>query len=215
MLETMQLVLDIIGTLAFAVSGAMLGIRKGMDIFGVNILAVTTAVGGGCIRDLLIGDTPPVMFRSPRFVLIALLAANLVFLVAYFHHRRFQTGLVKVYETILFWFDTLGLAAFTVDGVLIGLRYEGFNGLFLQVFLGVITGIGGGILRDVLAQETPAVFVKHIYAVASLVGALTAALFSRIMDDNLSLIIGFFATFVLRTLAASYRWNLPRIGERD
>ncbi len=225
--------IDLIGTIAFAISGAMVAGRKGMDIFGVNILAVVTATGGGVIRDLLLGNVPPVMFRYPIFVLVSVITANLVFLQLY-RHKEMPHRLHQIYETGLFWFDTLGLAAFTVDGVFMGIRAGYGNNLFLIVFVGVITGIGGGIIRDLLAAKMPDVFVKHVYAVASIAGALVCALVWRCTPSVqmaagsaetmiqaaeagrgtfFSMAAGIAVTILLRFLAAHYRWNLPRVQE--
>ena len=112
--------MDLIGTIAFALSGAVLAIGRDMDIFGVNILAIVTATGGGMIRDTLIGKFPPVMFRNPFYVLISSITANCCFVFFFIKARRkvaIPDNMVKVYAKVFFWFDTLGLAAFSVDGV--------------------------------------------------------------------------------------------------
>lgn len=204
-------IIDFIGTAAFAVSGATVGVGKGMDLFGVNILALTTAVGGGVLRDLLLGDTPPAMFRNPVYPLIALVVANLVFLFSYLHLIHFPPKAAAVYQRCLSWFDTLGLAAFTVGGVIICRNSQGQCGLCLQVCLGVITGVGGGVLRDVLAMETPVVFVRHIYATASLAGALVTGILWDRLPGDLPVITGFAVVVLLRVLAARFCWNLPRL----
>lgn len=205
-------IMDIIGTIAFAVSGAMVAIQKKMDIFGVNILAVTTATGGGMIRDLLIGRTPPLMFSNPYYVFIAVLTANMIFVILYFSKKRVSRSSAVIYEKLLFWCDTLGLAAFSVDGVAVGKETDYADHLFLLVFLGTVTGVGGGVIRDIMANEMPYVFVKHIYACASLLGALTAACLWEICGQNAAMFIGFGVTILIRALAAHYRWNLPRIS---
>ena len=122
--ELFILITDIIGTVAFAVSGAMAGIRKKMDIFGVNILALLTATGGGIIRDLVTGSTPPTAFKNPLFVIIAAVTANITFIFVWWQHKKKREVSDKtraIYEKIFFWFDTVGLAAFTADGVHTGL----------------------------------------------------------------------------------------------
>ena len=146
------LITDIIGTVAFAVSGAMAGIRKKMDIFGVYILALLTATGGGIIRDLVMGSTPPAAFRNPFFVIIAAIAANITFIFVWWQHKNKKNVSDKtraIYDKIFFWFDTVGLAAFTADGVHTGLLGSHASNAFLVIFLGVVTGVGGGVLRDV------------------------------------------------------------------
>lgn len=206
-----MMIMDIIGTIAFAISGAMTAVKKRMDIFGVNILAVTTAVGGGAIRDILIGDTPPLMFRNPRYVFIAIITANIVFLSLWRHRLHVRDGVKHVYEIALFWFDTLGLASFTVYGTMVGISSVPDHTAFLAVFLGVVTGVGGGLLRDVCAQEMPAIFVKHVYAVASLVGALFVAFFWGKLPDMVVQFAGFLLVVLVRYLAAVNNWNLPRV----
>ena len=194
-----------------------------MDMFGINILAIATATGGGMIRDTLIGRFPPVMFRDPFYVVISVITANSCFLFFFIKARKkvaIPDNMVRVYARVFFWFDTLGLAAFSVDGV-----YAGFNArfsaglsegktqsVFFLTYLGVMTGVGGGILRDVLANQLPAVLVRHVYASASIAGALIMALLLRHgVDQNLSILTGFFLVILIRCLAAKFRWNLPKV----
>jgi len=209
------MVMDIIGTIAFAISGAMVAIEKKMDIFGVIILAVTTATGGGVFRDLLIGQNPPVMFSNPLYVFIAIGTAVIVFLVVYFSRK--YTGkdaqIFAFYEWMLFWCDTLGLAAFSVDGVGAGVGAGHESNLFLLVFLGMVTGVGGGVVRDMMANEMPYIFVKHIYACASLIGAFLAAVLWNVVGQEGAMLCGFFAVLVIRALAKHYKWNLPKLPD--
>lgn len=197
-------IMDILGTIAFAISGAMVAIRKEMDLFGVNILAITTAVGGGIIRDLLIGHT-----------LTAVITANIVFCVIWMNKKNAspsqESKFYNIYEKALFLCDTLGLAAFTVDGVNAGVQSEMSSNLFLVVFLGVITGVGGGVMRDVMAVQRPYIFVKHIYACASLLGALFAAILWKPLGQTYAMMIGFAITMAIRFLAAYFELDLPRI----
>ncbi len=202
---------DLIGTIAFAISGAFVGIRKGMDIFGVNVLAVTTACGGGLMRDLIIGSIPPQMFRNPFFVMVAIVVANVVFLLMYLH-RHMPRKVAPLYDKLLFWFDSLGLAAFTVDGVMAGVAMGFGDNEFLICFLGFMTAVGGGALRDVLAGQTPDIFRKHVYAVAAIAGAvLMVALLRLFGSEQIAMLGGFLLVPVLRFLAAHFRWNLPKV----
>ena len=205
---------DFIGTVAFASSGAFTAIHKKMDIFGVNMLAVTTACGGGLFRDLIIGNIPPNMFRNPFYVFVSIAVATLIFLLIY-NHRQMPKRLLPVYDTIMFWFDTLGLAAFVVDGVIIGVDYGYYDNVFLLIFLGFITGVGGGALRDIMANQMPDIFVKHIYAVAAIAGAICmTGIFEITQNQAAAMISGFFIVLILRCLASHYHWNLPRITGR-
>lgn len=202
---------DLVGTIAFAISGAFVGIHKEMDVFGVNVLSVTTACGGGLMRDLVIGNIPPRMFQNPFFVIIAVAVANVVFLLAYLHSRM-PKKMAPVYDKMLFWFDTLGLAAFTVDGVMVGVDAGFYDNAFLLCFLGFMTGVGGGALRDIMANQTPDIFRKHIYAVASIAGTILMVLvFYITFSQKAAMIGGFLLVLILRNLAAHFHWNLPKV----
>ena len=158
MTEVLILIFDLVGTIAFAISGALVGVGKRMDLFGTIVLAVCTATGGGVLRDLMVGNIPPYMFRNPLFVGIAALVALVVFFLVYLH-TKMPKILSTVYDKMLFWFDTLGLAAFTVDGVMVGIRKGYEDNVFLLVFLGFLTAVGGGTLRDVLELPASMVYV--------------------------------------------------------
>ena len=213
--ELFILITDIIGTIAFALSGAIAGVRKKMDIFGVNILAVLTATGGGVIRDLIIGSTPPAAFRNPFFVILAIITANLTFIFLYWQHRsgkKFPDKAKNIYDKFFFWCDTIGLAAFTVDGVHTGFFTTFSSNWFLVIFLGVVTGVGGGVLRDVLSLEMPYIFVKHIYAIASIIGATsTYLIFLGTGSAASAMLAGFFIVVGIRYLAMHFGWNLPKV----
>lgn len=217
--EIFIFITNIIGTVAFAVSGAMAGIRKNMDIFGVNILAILTATGGGIIRDLITGTTPPAAFTNPVYVIIAAVAANITFIYVFWQHKQKHGVSDKariIYDKVFFWFDTLGLAAFTADGVHTGLLGSHSDNAFLVIFLGVVTGVGGGVLRDVLSLEMPVIFVKHVYACASLVGAaIVYVVYVLTNSSEAAMLAGFFFVCVIRFCAAHYGWNLPKAYRSD
>lgn len=205
---------DLIGTIAFAISGALVAIQNDMDIFGVNVLAITTACGGGMMRDIVIGHIPPTMFVSPRYVLVASIMANIVFVLIY-SRQHMPKKVAPIYDHVLFWFDTLGLAAFTVDGVYIGIQYGYRNHLFLIIFLGFITGVGGGALRDIMADRKPDIFVKNIYASASIAGAICmVVLFFQLYSWRISMFGSFIVIILLRYFAAKFHWNLPKISHQ-
>lgn len=206
----MLMILDIIGVISFTISGALVAVRKKMDYLGVCILGIVTAVGGGATRDIIIGSNPPVMFRDPLYVSIAFAVANIVFFFLYFHLNGRSKPLVNhIFEKYLFWFDTVGLASFTANGVMVGKTMTD-GGIFLCAFLGVLTGVGGGILRDLLANEVPAIFVKHVYAMASIVGAITICLLWNV-STILAVTVGIVLVVLIRFFARYYKWNLPHI----
>lgn len=201
------LVLEIIGTVAFAVSGAMTGLKKRMDIFGVAILGLTTATGGGVIRDLLLGLTPPATFQHPIYAFIATGTAILVF-IPFIH--RWLLRRQRLYETVLILMDALGLGIFTVIGIRAAFEISDSFNKFLLVFVGLVTGVGGGIMRDILAGDTPFIFVRHVYAVASIVGALVCIILWTIAGSVYAMLAGLTVIVALRVLSFRFKWNLPR-----
>ena len=201
-------VLEIIGIIAFSISGAIVAIEKKMDILGIIILGITTAIGGGIIRDIILGNIPPTSFKHSINIIIAI-AAVLIFLIPYI--RKPIMGKKKKHELILLIMDSLGLGIFTVLGIKSAFVSGYDNNLFLQVFVGVITGVGGGVLRDIIASNKPYIFVKHFYASASIVGAIICALTWKYIGSVLSMLIGFMIIFILRICAAYFKWSLPKI----
>ncbi len=203
--------LEIIGTAAFAISGAMIAIDKGADIFGVLFLSLITALGGGVIRDLLLGSTPPVMFTSYMYVAVAVLCGLLIFAVAYSDIKRYSR-LYDAMDKVVNVFDTMGLAVFTVSGVNVCAAKYGLDMPLLLCLMGMCTGVGGGMLRDVLTNSMPMVLTSHVYAVASLVGALTYyALLSLSVPGTTAAVVTCVLIFVIRMLATKYHWNLPKV----
>jgi len=203
--------LELAGTIAFASSGALLAIRKNMDIFGISVLGIVTALGGGLIRDLILNVTPPNMFRNPTYVLTAIGTACALFILIYRRKNLLNSRYMKRYERFMTVMDTIGLSTFTVTGIHVGIDGAYGNERFLLIFLGVITGVGGGMIRDVLAGETPYVLVRHVYACASLAGAVTAVFLKDVIGDGNAMILGAVVVGVIRYLAIVKNWNLPRI----
>ena len=201
------LVLEIIGTVAFAVSGAMTGLAKKMDIFGVVILGLTTAVGGGAIRDIILGLTPPAMFTNPIYAAVAAVVSVIVFLPTV---RRWLTAYSRASDLVMLVMDSLGLGVFTVVGIQRAYTATDHRGFFLLVFVGVVTGVGGGLMRDVMAGNTPYIFVKHVYASASMVGAILCAALWQPLGATAAMIIGASVILTVRLLAAHYHWSLPK-----
>lgn len=210
-MDVLTFVLEIIGTVAFAVSGAMTGMKKGMDLFGVIILGLTTAVGGGILRDLILGITPPRAFQNPVYTYFAIATSIVIFMPVV---RRWLMHNSRVYERTLFVMDTVGLAVFTEMGLSVAYDVSSrFNG-FLLLFVGVVTGIGGGVLRDVLAGDTPYVFVKHIYASASILGAAVSIAAWRGTGSEYAMVTAGMTTVIaVRCISARYKLNLPRARE--
>ena len=202
-------VLELIGAAAFAISGAMAAIKRKADIFGVVFLGVITALGGGVIRDVLIGQLPPKMFISYAYLLASLLVSLIVFFDAYIRREKYFANKDKLSE-INNIFDAAGLAVFTISGMNTAMGVS--DNVILILTLGVITGVGGGMLRDMMTNTMPKVLRKRVYAVASLIGgALYYVLHLIGVNDILSAVIGMVTIFVLRVLATAYKWNLPSV----
>ena len=207
-------ILEMIGTVAFASSGALVGIRKNMDIFGVNVLGITTAVGGGCIRDIILGITPPKMFQNFSYVGASILISCILFTIFYLNQELLSSRFLETYERVMISLDAIGLGVFTVMGIRTAIEASFENNIFLLIFVGAVTGIGGGMLRDVMAGMTPFVFVKHVYAIASILGAVCYIILRLYIRDTISLFLGAAVVIIIRLLAAHFRWNLPRIRQK-
>lgn len=198
------LVLDLVGTFAFAISGATLGVRKQLDLFGVLVLSFAAATAGGIARDAVIGATPPVALADWRYLAVSMVAGLLTFR-AYDRVDRLRNPVQL--------FDAVGLALFAVTGA--GKALAAGLGPSGAVLLGVLSGIGGGIARDVLVAEIPHVLQRELYAVAALVGAACV-----VAGDALGLpgapcaIAGAALCFALRFLAIRRGWQLPVARDR-
>ena len=207
MIETLAFVFELFGTVAFAISGAITGLKKKMDIFGVVILAVVTAVGGGAIRDIVLGNTPPMTFRNPVYALVAVATGILTFIPAV---RRLAGKNPRVFDIFLLITDSVGLGIFTVMGIRTAIGTGHGENLFLLVFVGVVTGVGGGLLRDMMAGNTPYIFVKHVYASASLAGAVLCVLLWKPLGATAAMSVSAVVIIVIRFLAARFKWSLPK-----
>ncbi len=205
------LVLEIVGTVAFAVSGAFVAIKARFDMFGVLVIGCITAIGGGIMRDILIGSVPPLIFGRVYMIAIACATSLAVFVFAYKEYREFETvrGTIEYINNI---FDAIGLAAFTVMGTELAFTKGYADNALLSVTMGVLTGVGGGVLRDILTETPPYIFRKHVYAVAAILGAgLYYGI--RLIESNtiLSSIVAVAFIIGIRLLATKYRWSLPKI----
>lgn len=202
---------EMVGIVAFALSGAMTALKYDMDLLGVPFLAAVTALGGGVLRDVLIGRFPPVMFRDYRYLLVATVTALLVFLWARISWKRYHLVEEKLAQFGNI-FDAIGLGPFVVVGIEAGISAGYGDNRFFLVFLGVITCIGGGILRDLFVARIPGVLQKHVYALPCILGAcLYLILIALSINDLVATLLVSLFIFVFRMLATHFRWNLPRI----
>lgn len=205
---------ELIGVAAFAISGAITAVDRGADIFGVLFLAVTTAMGGGILRDTMLGCFPPRMFTSYSCIITATVCAAYVFFSAYLRRDSFNRSL-KTVDSVVNVFDALGLAVFTVSGMNIAIQSCGLENPVLLILLGMTSGVGGGILRDILSGCMPAVLYKRIYAVASLAGGLLYYTLLRLgVRELFSAVLSMALIFALRSLATIFKWNLPRVKKQ-
>ena len=203
-------VLEMIGTVAFALSGAMVAIQKRLDLLGILVLGITTAVGGGMIRDLIIGVHPPMMFVKPVYVVVSAIFILILFLIIKVNHSSPKFLELALYETLFNLMDAIGLGVFTVVGVNSVMNNDMNHMLFLKIFLGVITGVGGGLIRDMMANETPGILRKHVYACASIVGAVCYIILYDWLRSGTAMVLSVILVVVIRVLAKHYEWNLPK-----
>lgn len=206
-MEYLFFALEMIGTVSFAISGAMTGLKKNMDVFGVCVLGVTTAVGGGILRDVLLGLTPPATLVNPRNVFLAILISVVLFFPVV---RRFLLNHQHVYDRMLLLADSAGLGLFTVSGIRVAALAGYGENSFLLIFVGVITGVGGGVIRDLFAGDRPYIFVKHIYACAAIAGAVLCEAIRPAIGLEAAMIAGLIVIVVIRLCSAKYHWSLPR-----
>lgn len=203
------LFLEIVGIVSFALSGAVTALKKNMDIFGVCILGITAAVGGGIIRDITLGLTPPSALIDSRYILISIITSVLIFIP---NIRHFITSRPHLYEILMLVTDSLGLGIFTVCGLKVGIDSGFSENPLLLTFISVVTGVGGGVLRDVFAGERPYIFVKHIYACAAIAGALVSYLLWS-FGEYYAMSAGLVLIVAIRFLAAKFHWSLPKAKE--
>jgi uncharacterized membrane protein YeiH len=202
--DTAAAALDWLGVIVFAVSGALVASRKQMDIVGFALLGTVTGIGGGTLRDLLLGQGPVFWVREPAYLIVCVVVSGVVFVTAHIPQSRYR---------VLLWFDALGLALFAVTGaeraLLVG------SGPVVAVAMGVITATFGGIIRDVLGNESPVVLSREIYVTAALVGAGVFIVLSAYgLGRESALGAGLLAGLVVRGMALRWGWSLPRYRAR-
>lgn len=206
----MTFFLEMIGTVAFAFAGALVAIDNDLDLFGINLMAVMTACGGGMTRDIILGNTPPMMFRNPVYVMTAVATAFLTFIIYHkFAQSRFKDKILDIVSIL----DAIGLAIFTTVAMDLAIQLGHENG-FLICAVGVITAVGGGLLRDMMCNVKPAVLTKEIYATASMVGAV---MYYYMLKSPLPAVVSNFTALVvifgLRMWAIIKHINLPTVNK--
>ncbi len=197
---TLLYALDLLGTAAFAASGAWAGVRRKMDLFGVLVLGMVTATGGGTLRDILLGDFPPFSLKDETYLYISLAVALAVFL----WHRH-----LEFLQHPLLYFDAVGLGTFVVIGTTKALHFElGYLG---AVMMGVVTATAGGVVRDILSNQVPLILRAEIYASACVAGAvLLVVLHQTPLHPSLAALAAAATVVTVRLLAIRNKWELPR-----
>ncbi|NVN19948.1 trimeric intracellular cation channel family protein [Muricauda sp. HICW] len=193
--------IDILGTIAFAISGVLVAMEKRLDLFGVLIIAFVTAIGGGTLRDLLIGNTPVGWMHDLTYVVTIFI--SVVFAIVFVNK-------LKYLRKSLFLFDTIGIGLYTMVGVEKGLEAELLP--VICIFLGTMTACFGGVIRDILCNEIPVIFHKEIYATACILGALSYFLIIQFpVKDEYAYIAAILVVILLRLLAVRFKITLPSI----
>lgn len=204
MLQGIAAVLDWFGLVVFATTGALVASRKEMDIFGFALLATAAGIGGGTLRDVLLGQLPVFWVQQPAYLLVCVGVAALLFFTAHIPQSRL---------TLVLWLDAIGLALFAVTGAEKTLLAGA--GPVVAVAMGVMTATFGGIIRDILGGETPIILSREIYVTAALLAALVfVAGLALGLTHPVALVSGFVAGFVLRAAALVWGWSLPRYRSR-
>jgi uncharacterized membrane protein YeiH len=208
-MSTILTVLEIIGVFSFSISGALMAIDKENDFFGVLFLAVITSFGGGMIRDIFIGNTPPVFFTLYHLIIVSVITASVVFVLAAIFKRKYVDN-EKFVETVNNYFDALGLGVFVISGAKLCID-AGFTNPFLIIIMGMLSGTGGSITRDVIMREIPALLQRHIYLMAAIFGALLYYIFWRTgISDVIAVPISAVSIVIIRILATAFKWNMPK-----
>ena len=193
--------IDILGTIAFAISGVLVALSKKMDPFGILIIAFVTAIGGGTLRDILIGDTPVSWMENLNYTYVIIIAAVLTVV--------FKSK-IDYLRRSLFLFDTIGIGLYTVVGVEKGIN-AGLSPV-ICIALGTISACFGGVIRDILCNEIPVIFRKEIYATACILGGVTYFLVKKLPIDNDGVfIIAIIVVIVIRLLAVRFKISLPSL----
>ena len=201
---TLLLTIDLIGTFVFALEGAMAALENKLDLLGLLVLSFATALGGGIVRDLLIGSIPPAAIRDWRYAAVAFLGG----LVVFFWHQFVS----QVPNSMLIILDAAGLGLFAVAGAAKALEF-GIHP-FLAVLMGGVTGVGGGTIRDILLAKIPTVLRADVYATAALAGAAVMIIGAKLsLPPALANILGITVCFMLRVISVWRNWNLPKISQ--
>lgn len=198
-LQILLAALDLFAVMIFAITGALVASRKEMDVFGFSMLGTVTGVGGGSIRDILLGQTPVFWIKQPSYILLCIATSVVVFFTAHIPNSRYR---------VIVWLDCLGLSLVAVLGAKRGL--DAGEGAVIAIVMGIITATFGGIIRDILGAESPLVLRKEIYVTAAMLGAsIYVAAVTLGTGELFASVAGFASCLLVRALAITYHWSLP------
>ncbi len=212
--EIVILVVEIIGTIVFAFSGILVAMEKRLDFFGIGLLACTTAVGGGIIRDLVLGNTPPVAFRSPIYLITAIFTAVVAMVLIRINIDFVRSGRYLSLMPLVTFLDAVGLGIFCVVGVRTCLQMGYGDNVYLVVFVGMITGVGGGMLRDIMVSRTPQILRREIYATAAIIGSLLYYYLRMLIPDMVAFFTSALAVIAIRLWSIKFHINLPKPAKK-
>ena len=208
----MTFFLEVIGTIAFAFAGALVAIDNDLDLFGIECMAVMTACGGGMTRDIILGNTPPMMFRNPVYVTMAVATG---FLTVIIYNKFIQSKYKERILDIISILDAAGLAIFTIVGMDLAIQL-GYSGAFLICSMGVLTAVGGGLLRDTMVNVKPVILTKEVYATASMIGSVFYYFVLKTSLPHLvTTIIALVIIFGLRMWTIIKNINLPVVEKKQ
>jgi len=206
------LIIELIGIIACTISGAIVAIKKRFDLFGVIVLGVVTALGGGVLRDIILGIFPPVMFKKPIYAVFACVTSVIVFIIMAFDSDEVEEKKTVLVDLVNF-FDAIGLGIFAVIGTNTAILNGFADNAFLSIFVGVCTGIGGGMLRDILAQRIPLVLYKDIYALAAIAGSVMYYyMYLHNLGTFVSVTSAIVVTILIRLVSLYYNLGLPKLS---
>jgi len=195
-------IMDLIGTAAFAISGVLVGIRNKLDLFGIYVLATITASGGGLIRDIILNKNLPVFFTQPKYLITITLVTVATCIIAHFAY-----SFLDKMQMLIKIFDAIGLGVFTVLAAYGSIQADvPFIGV---IFTAILTGVGGGVVRDMMANEVPLIFKSEIYALASFIGALIFYMLYGVLGVTVNTYLCIFIIFAVRMVSIYFKLNLP------
>jgi len=208
-MSTVLLILEIIGVFSFSITGALMAIDKENDFVGVIFLAIITSFGGGMLRDIFIGNIPPIFFTLYYEIIVCVVTAIAVFILASIFKKQYVKN-EKFVETVNNYFDALGLGVFVISGVKLCMN-AGVTNPLLIIIMGMLSGTGGSMMRDIIMREVPQLLRKRIYLVAAIAGATLYYLLVRLgVADGIAMPVGAILIVAIRILATVFKWNLPK-----